>query len=176
MIAATVPVRTPDVDWLAIAPELALAGAALLIVLSRALMRRRSAAGPVALGLGALGILTAGGMLFWQWQDVRDHGPIVTMAGMVRVDGFGVFLGVVVLIATALAMLLAVAYLRREGLEEPEYLALMLFSATGMLAMTTANDLVVVFVALEVLSIPLYVLSALTRDKSASVEAGISSK
>ena len=46
------------------------------------------------------------------------------MTGMVRVDGFGVFLGVLVVIATALALLLSVAYLKREQLEAPEYLAL----------------------------------------------------
>ena len=68
--------------------------------------------------------LAAGGTLAWQWILVRDDGPITTMAGMVRVDGFGVFLGIIVVIATALALLLSVAYLRREGLEGPEYLAL----------------------------------------------------
>jgi NADH-quinone oxidoreductase subunit N len=95
------------------------------------------------------------------------------MAGMVRVDGFGVFLGIVVLLATVMAILVAVAYLRRERLEVPEYLALMLFSAMGMLTMTTANDLIVVFIALEILSIPLYVLAAFDRRRISSQEAGI---
>ena len=57
------------------------------------------------------------------------------------------------------------AYLRREQLEAPEYFALMLFSALGMVMMTTANDLIVVFLALEVLSIPLYVLAAFDRRR-----------
>ena len=92
---------------------------------------------------------------------------------MVRVDGFGVFLGVVVVAATAMGLLLALAYLRREGLETPEYLALLLLSAGGMLVMTTANDLVVVFVSLEILSIPLYVLAAFDRRRLSSQEAGI---
>ena len=55
----------------------------------------------------------------------------------------------------------------------PEYLALMLFSAMGMLTMTTANDLIVVFIALEILSIPLYVLAAFDRRRLSSQEAGI---
>ena len=55
---------------------------------------------------------------------------------------------------------------RREQLEAPEYLALLLFSAAGMLVMTTANDLIVVFLALEILSIPLYVLAAFDRRRA----------
>ncbi|HEX5585972.1 MAG TPA: hypothetical protein VFZ17_01570, partial [Acidimicrobiia bacterium] len=105
---------TPSVDWLAIAPELALGGAAVLVVLLRAVLRQHKAAMPAALVATALGILTAGAMLTWQWYDVRDHGPITTLNHMVRVDPFGVFLGIVVVIATALAVLTSIAYLRRE--------------------------------------------------------------
>jgi NADH-quinone oxidoreductase subunit N len=112
-------------------------------------------------------------MLTWQWQDVKDHTPIVTMSEMVRVDTFGAFLGIVVLAATAMSLLIAIGYLRREQLEVAEYVALMLFSATGMLVMTTANDLIVVFLALEILSIPLYVLAAYHRRRLSSQEAGI---
>ncbi len=173
MIGAIAPITTPPIDWLAIAPELALGGAAILIVLTRAILRHRAVATPVAYLLTALGLVTTGVMLFWQWRRVADDGPISTMSGMVRVDRFGVFLGVVVVMATAMAVLLAVAYLRRERLEAPEYLALMLFSAVGMLAMTTANDLIVVFLALEILSIPLYVLAAFDRRRLRSQEAGI---
>jgi len=172
MLAVTA-ISTPHVYWLAIAPELALGAAAVLIVLSRALLRRRAAATPVAYALAAAGVITAGVMLFWQWQRVRDDGPMRTMTGMVRVDGFGVFLGVIIVSATALALLVAVSYLQREGFERPEYLALMLFSALGMVAMTTANNLIVIFIALEILSIPLYVLAAFDRRRLSSQEAGI---
>ena len=127
----------------------------------------------VAFVVAAAGVLAAGGTLVWQWIHVRDDGAISTMAGMVRVDGFGVYLGIIVVIATALALLVSVAYLRREQLEAPEYLALMLFSALGMVIMTTANNLIVVFLALEVLSIPLYVLAAFDRRRLSSQEAGI---
>jgi NADH-quinone oxidoreductase subunit N len=166
-------VSTPSVDWLAIAPELALGGAAVLVVLARALLRQRAAAMPVALLITFAGLLAAGGTLVWQWFEVRDDGPIVTFGDMVRVDPFAVFLGIVVVIATTLAVLTAVSYLRREHLEGPEYLALMLFSSLGMVIMTTAADLIVVFLALEILSIPLYVLAAFDRRRLSSQEAGI---
>ena len=174
MIAAIAPITTPSVDWLAIAPELALGGAAVLVVLSRALLRRRSMATPVAYLLAAVGIVTTGAMLFWQWWHVADHGPIATMGGMVARRPLRVFLGVVVAMATAMAVLIAVVVPpTRTARGRPEYLALMLFSAVGMLAMTTANDLIVVFLALEILSIPLYVLAAFDRRRLSSQEAGI---
>jgi NADH-quinone oxidoreductase subunit N len=171
--AALAPITTPSVDWLALAPTVALGAAAVLIVLARALLRRRPAAAVVTAALATVGVLSSAAFLVWQWNDVQDHGAIRTMGGMVRVDPFAVYLGIVVVIATAMALLVAVAYLRREQLEVPEYVALMLFSAMGMLAMTTANDLIVVFIALEILSIPLYVLAAFDRRRLSSQEAGL---
>jgi NADH-quinone oxidoreductase subunit N len=172
-MAVTESIGTPSVNWLAIAPELALAGAALIIVMIRAVLRRRPGSTMAGFVVAAAGILAAGGTLAWQWLHVRDDGPITTMGGMVRVDGFGVFLGIIVVIASAMALLVSVAYLRREQLEAPEYLALVVFSTLGMLVMTTANNLIVVFLALEILSIPLYVLSAFDRRRLSSQEAGI---
>jgi NADH-quinone oxidoreductase subunit N len=166
-------VQTPSVDWVAMAPIIAIAGAGIAIVLARAWLRRSRWASPVAVALAMIGIVAAGAFLARQWVLVRDDGAISTMGDMVRVDAFAVFLGVLVAIATAFALLLSVHYLQREGLEGPEYLALLLLSAAGMLAMTTANDLVVVFLALEVLSIPLYVLAAFDRRRLDSQESGM---
>ncbi len=84
------------------------------------------------------------------------------------------FLGTVVLAAALMVLLLSSEYLERRGIaSRPEYLALLLFSAAGMLVMTTANDLIVIFVALEALSIPLYVLAAYDRNRRRSLEAGM---
>ncbi|MGH9025901.1 MAG: NADH-quinone oxidoreductase subunit N, partial [Acidimicrobiia bacterium] len=166
-------VQTPTVDWVAMAPLIAVAGAGVAIVLVRSWMRRSPFTTPVAVALALISVAVAFGFLARQWVLVRDDGAISTMGDMVRVDAFAVFLGVVVVIATAFALLLSVHYLQREGLEGPEYLALLLLSSAGMLAMTTANDLVVVFLALEVLSIPLYVLAAFDRRRLDSQESGI---
>jgi NADH-quinone oxidoreductase subunit N len=173
MTPPTNEITTPSVDFLAIAPEIALAAGAVAIVVLRSVIRRGAWVYSAAFGLAFAGAIAAGILLVVQWHKVQDDGPRSTLAGMVRLDGFGIFLGGVVVIATLLALLLSSDYLRREGLEGPEYLALTLLSATGMLAMTTANDLVVVFLALEILSIPLYVLAAFDRRRLASQEAGI---
>jgi NADH-quinone oxidoreductase subunit N len=92
---------------------------------------------------------------------------------MVAVDGFAVFVMTVVLLSTLLALFLAAGYLEREQLEGPEYYALMLCSATGMMLMASANDLIIVFLALEILSIALYVLAAFDRRRLTSQEAGL---
>ena len=142
-------------------------------MLLRSIVRRGRWVYPASIVLAFSGVTAAAALLVRQWSEFQDHGAITTIAGMLRVDGFGVFLGGVVVAATALALLLSVSYIQRERLEGPEYLALVLLSATGMLAMTTANDLVIVFLALEILSIPLYVLAAFDRRRLASQEAGI---
>jgi NADH-quinone oxidoreductase subunit N len=164
---------TPSVDWLALAPVISLAGAGILIVLLRAVLRRRELVNPISVAVAFLGTLSAGGTLAWQWIHVRDHGPTVTVANMVRVDSFAIFLGILVVAALFLALLLSISYIAPEGLEGPEYYALLLLSAAAMVVMTSANDLIVVFVALEALSIPLYVLVAFDRRRFASQEAGI---
>jgi NADH-quinone oxidoreductase subunit N len=164
---------TPHVDWLAIAPVIALAGAGILIVLLRAMLRQHAAVNLLTLAVAFLGTLAAGGTLAWQWLDVRDHGATVTMANMVRVDPFAVFLGILIVAALFLCLLLSTAYITPEGLEGPEYYALLLLSAAAMVVMTSANNLIVVFVALEALSIPLYVLVAFDKRRLASQEAGI---
>jgi NADH-quinone oxidoreductase subunit N len=167
------PITTPTIDWLAISPEIALVAAGIVIIMLRSVLRRRTLVVPISAAVAISGLVAAGAVEYRLWHLVRHHRAITTIAGMVRVDLFGIFLGVVVLAATLMALLLSVAYLRREGLEAPEYLALVLLSAAGMLTMTTANDLIVVFLALEVLSIPLYVLAAFDRRRLSSQEAGM---
>jgi NADH-quinone oxidoreductase subunit N len=173
VIIAAAPIETPSVDLWSIAPILALVGAGVGVVLIRSLLRRHPLVTSACFVVSLLGVAVAGGLLARQWHLVRDDGAITSIADMVRVDPFAVFLGVVVVSASAMALLLSYAYLRREGLEAPEYFALVLLSAAGMVMMTTANDLIVVFLALEVLSIPLYVLAAFDRRRLASQEAGL---
>ena len=138
MFAAVQPdsIATPHVDWLGIAPVIALAGAGILIVLLRAMLRTRPAVEPVTTVVAFLGTITAGAMLAWQWCHVRDRGAIVTLATMVRVDPFAIFLGILVVTALFLVLLLSVSYIRPAGLEVPEYLAMLLLSAAAMVIMT----------------------------------------
>ncbi len=174
MIAA-VPVdriATPPIDWLAVAPELALVGAAAVIVMLKSVLRHRDVY-PASIALALVGAALAGAFFGLQWNRVDDHGPYQAISGMVAIDGFAVFLGAVVLIATVFALLQSFRYVPAVHLDGPEYVALLLFSATGMVIMASANDLIVVFLALEVLSLPLYMLSAFDRKRERSLEAGM---
>ena len=92
---------------------------------------------------------------------------------MVVLDGFSTFINLLLLFTGLMGISLAYGYLKRMGMERGEYYALMLFSVTGMMLMAQATDLIVVFLALELLSIPLYVLAAFARPRIESEEAGI---
>lgn len=167
------PLETPHVDWQAVAPEVTVAIAALVIVMMVALSHRWPGLRRHTLLVAILGLGAAAVFLTGTWSDVSSFGAYEALAGTVAVDGFAVFLKFVVVGATLLALLLAHGYLEREGLDAPDYHALLLLSSTGMLMMASANDLVVVFLALEVLSIALYVLAAYHKAKLESQEAGI---
>jgi NADH-quinone oxidoreductase subunit N len=93
--------------------------------------------------------------------------------GMVVLDGFSSFMNILFLASGLLAVAIAYGYLKRMGLERGEYYTLILFSISGMLLMSQAVDLIITFLALELLSIPLYVLAAFGRPRMESEEAGI---
>ena len=93
-------------------------------------------------------------------------------SGMVTLDGFSTFANILLLFSGLFAIALAYGYNKRMGIERGEYYTLLLFSLTGMMLMAQAGDLIMVFLALELLSIPLYVLSAISR-KLQSEESGV---
>ena len=118
--------------------------------------------------LGAAGLATALGLTL-----SRAGQETVAFSGMVVMDGFSTFLNVLFLASGLLGIALAYDYLKRMGIERGEFYALLLFSITGMMLMAQAADLIVIFLALELLSIPLYVLSAFARPRLDSEEAGL---
>jgi NADH-quinone oxidoreductase subunit N len=102
-----------------------------------------------------------------------DRGPFATLDGAVGVDGFSVFATVVIAAGVVLAALLVDGYLRREDLDGVEPYVLLLLSASGGVVMAQANDLIVLFLGLEVLSIAVYVLAAMHMRRITSQEAGL---
>jgi NADH-quinone oxidoreductase subunit N len=93
--------------------------------------------------------------------------------GMFRVDPFSAFLNIVALLGAFISILISIDYIKRTGLERGEFYALILFTTSGIMLMGHANDLVVVFVALELLSIPLYIMAALRYPDPKSEESGM---
>ncbi len=92
---------------------------------------------------------------------------------MVVLDGFSTFVNALLLVSGLFGIALAYGYVKRMGIERGEYYTLLLFSVVGMMLMAQAADLIIVFLALEMLSIPLYVLAAFARPNVNSEEAGL---
>ncbi len=93
--------------------------------------------------------------------------------GMIVLDDFATFLQILFLALGLVAIAQAFDYIRRRKIEKGEYYTLMLFSISGMVLMTLAGDLIIIFLALELLSIPLYVLAGFARPQADSEESAL---
>jgi NADH-quinone oxidoreductase subunit N len=165
-------ITVPPIRWLAILPPIIMIGGAVLLLGLASLVRRPlrvtvSTIATVVISGGALGVA------LWQWSDVQDHGPHTYVAQAVVMDGFSVFFMILVSIAMLLSALVADGYLRREGVQGAEFHVLAMVSASGAMLMAMANDLIIVFLGLEILSIALYVLTAFNYRRAASGEAAL---
>jgi NADH-quinone oxidoreductase subunit N len=161
----------PHVDWYGLSPLLVLAGGGLLLMVAAALTPRwpkgLQAGITVALGVAALVL----DLLLW--QDVQDDGPRSLVGGALSLDGFALFVSITICVAVILAAMIADDYLRREGLDGVEYYALLLMAAVGGVVLSSATDLVVVFLGLETLSLALYVLAGSHLRRLGSQEAAM---
>ena len=153
-------------DLISILPLTALIVWALLMLLAGLwLPKKWTLANPI---LAILGLLGTGVLL-----ALRAGVTLPGFGGMVQQDGFSVYLDGLFLLSGLLAVILAPAYLKRMGIDHYEYYALLLLSLSGMLLMASATNLIMVFLALELLSIPLYVLAGIARPKVESEEAAL---
>src|SRR3954469_5413321 len=97
----------------------------------------------------------------------------VTFSNLFIMDSFGAFMKVLVLLGSALSVLISIHYLEREQMKRIEFPVLMLLATVGMLMMVSANDLISLYVGLELQSLALYVIAAFRRDFAKSSEAGL---
>jgi len=167
----TEPFVGPSVDWFALSPLLVLVGAALMLLVVGALTpawpRRAYAAVTVAAGAGAAALAMI------NWDDITDEGSGTLVGGALAFDRFAMFVTIVLCAALILTALITDDYLEREKLQGPEIYALYLVTIVGGIVMGAANDLIVLFIGLETLSLALYVLAASHRRRAGSGEAGI---
>jgi NADH-quinone oxidoreductase subunit N len=156
----------PQADTGALAPFLIVAAGAIILLLLDLWVppERRNILGYFAVGT----TLVAIGACVPLWDNGRT-----AFSQMVVVDNFGLFAIVVALAATALSVLLAIDYIERHEMNYGEYYPLILFTASGMLLMVMANDLIMIFIGLEVLSIGLYILAGFARGNQRSEESAI---
>ena len=118
--------------------------------------------------LGAIGLLVTLVILL-----AGGSKQTACFGGMISADGFSVFVSSLLLLSGLAGIALAHDYLKRTGLENGEYYPLLLFAVLGMMLMSMAADLMVVFLALELLSIPLYILAGVGVPRLSSEEASL---
>jgi NADH-quinone oxidoreductase subunit N len=167
-------IATPEIQWFGISPMLVLVGGAVLLLTLHALIRQRPPAGVYAMftvGTAALTLYCTA--LLWGRVTDEARGPFNAIADAVVVDAFSLYFAVVISVAIILASLLADGYLRREGLEGPELYVLMMLCGSGALTMAWANDLIVLFLGIEILSIALYVMAGSHRRRVESTESAL---
>lgn len=155
-------------------PEIFLAVAAMALLITGVFQKTDATRFIAWLTVGAMAL--AGLMV---WGGSSD--PVTTFlvvpgnakSGMFIVDGFAGFVKILILVAAALAVIMSMNFLEREKLERFEYPIVMLFATLGMMMMVSANDLISLYVGLELQSLSLYVLAAYQRDSVRATEAGL---
>ena len=147
----------------AIVPMACVAAAALAAMIAEAFREpgEKMPIGP----LGVIGLAGAAIATVALWH----HN--VTSFGVVSADKFGLFVTGILIVIGVLSLAVSAPTIEREHLPQGEYYALMLFALAGMMLMATATDLLVIFLALEVLSLAVYVLTGIRRDSPVATEA-----
>ncbi len=156
---ATVPNLMPAL------PEIVLAVGALAMVLVGALQGERSLKLMETMALALFGI--AGVLVLMQ------TGKQVTFSGSFVADAFGRFMKILTLVGAAAAIVMSSDFIRREGLARFEFPILIVLSVIGMMMMISANDLIALYIGIELQSLALYVIAAMQRDNAKSSEAGL---
>lgn len=118
--------------------------------------------------LAEIGLVVAFVLILNQWGLKQ-----VAYNQMIVVDTFSIYLNGLFLVTGMIAIVIAYDYLKRMDIQKGEYYSLLLFSVCGMMLMASAADLIMIFLALELLSIPLYILSGIAVPRSESAEAAI---
>ncbi|MEI7622022.1 MAG: NADH-quinone oxidoreductase subunit N [Actinomycetes bacterium] len=180
-----VQVSGPSIDWLALLPMLILLVGALLTLTFSSFLKRREPKGlftvttvviAVAAALSVMPMwarVQGWNSLLWWNIDHPQTGPFSTAGGAVGIDGFSLFVTMVLCVGVVLAALLADGFLRRESMTGPEFYVLLLLSAVGGVIMAMSNDLIVLFIGLETLSIAVYVLAGMNLRRVQSQESGL---
>jgi NADH-quinone oxidoreductase subunit N len=156
------------INYAAILPEITLAVGALALLMIGAFSGKDGDKSEMS---GWLAILVMG--IAGYFVVVQDPGATVLFKGAFVVDGFSRFVKILILGGSSVTLLLSFDYLRRAKLLTYEFPVLVLLATTGMMMMVSANDLIALYLGLELQSLALYVLAAIRRDDVRSSEAGL---
>lgn len=168
---STLAVLTPPAasEYIALIPGSIVALTALIVILLDVFHRQETSRDYIgyfsAIGLGVAMLAC------WGLWDTSHNAPV--FFGMLYADRFGLFFAALSCLAGILTMIAAPRYLAANGMDRGEYYMLTLFGVLGMIFMANSADLLSMFIALEVMSIPIYTLAAFLRRDNRSAEAGL---
>ena len=151
-------------NWTLLLPEIVL-GASGLIAIVAGVIPKKDSTFPVAIGVLAAMLLTA--------VLVIGQGEGTAMGGQYASDAFTRFAKLLVLLGAAGGLVLSLDWNEKEGLSRFEFPVLILFATLGMMVLVSANDLMSLYLGLELMSLALYVMAAFNRDDGRSAEAGL---
>src|SRR5579864_6801258 len=166
------PIQT--VDYIRILPELVLTAFGIIVMMADPLLKpgaSRKGLGLIALGGTIAAIAATFCQIAWTARDASFANP--GWFGMVRVDSFAIFFHMLIPAISGICILASLEYLDAQNIRTGEYYALILFGTVGMVLMSSAVELVLIFIALEISSISTYVLAGYRRRSAGSSESAI---
>ena len=154
-------------DYVRILPELVLSAFGILVMVLDPLVDEESSQKT----LGLIAFAGAVASLFATWY--MSQSPGLAFSNMVKVDYFSVFFHFLIISTAAVVILSSFEYMAVQRIRAGEYYALILFGAVGMALMSSAVELVLIFIALEISSISTYILTGFRRNEASSSEASL---
>jgi NADH-quinone oxidoreductase subunit N len=161
---------TPQGVTVALLPEVLLSGWSLIVLLVASWRHGRPEDSRLAGWLSFAGVAVSLAGVAWLW--LNDAAPL-GLAQMVALDPYRYAAAALILVYAGGTILLSLGYLEREDLLAPEYYPLILLATCGMLFLAGAEDLIVLFLGLEVMSVAVYVLAGYNRGSASSAEAAL---
>jgi NADH-quinone oxidoreductase subunit N len=162
-------VQAPEIDYKALSPLMATVGGS-IVVLMVALLRSQFVRHTLVPVLTAVSLLTAIGLTIWVWEPGEQT---AILEGALTVDTLALGVSMLVYVAGLVCVVLSLRALAAREAGHGEYHAMLLGSITGMVVLAASSDLITLFVGIELLSIPLYVLCATELRRRTSLEAGL---
>src|SRR5690348_7673061 len=152
-----------------LAPELSLALLALVVMAVDLFGKRRI----ITVGVALIGLIVPLGFVLAQQFSSQYNTPKTIFSGMFIVDHYALFFDIIFLIIAAVMILASYSYVSKYVRADGEFYTLLLFSVTGMMFMASTNELITIYISLELTSIPLYIMAGLLRAEEHSAEAAV---
>ncbi|MEX1018545.1 MAG: proton-conducting transporter membrane subunit, partial [Litorilinea sp.] len=159
----------PELNLMVILPELVLVFVALLVMLADMFApKEQNGVRGLIPWLALIGVGLTAGVSIWLWDQ-----PVATFQNMAILDQFALAVNLIILIAAGLGILLSIEYIPRITTQTGEYYTLLLLATAGMMMMGSVNDLITLFIAVEIFSLALYILCGMHRSNPRSTEASM---